>query len=67
MIASFSSIFQISLMNSMTNFQVFRYLNYFVAALLGVLEIFLLNYDTGKMKMEEIEILLLYQSKLAKQ
>ena len=65
MIASFSSIFQISLMNSMTNFQVFRYLNYFVAALLGVLEIFLLNYDTGKMKMEEIEILLIYKSKVA--
>ncbi len=67
MIASFSSIFQISLMNSMTNFQIFRYLNYFVAALLGILEIFLLNYDTGRMKMEEIEILLLYQSKLASQ
>ena len=54
-------------MNSMTNFQIFRYLNYFVAAILGILEIFLLNYDTGSMKMEEIEILLLYQSKLANQ
>ena len=65
MISSFSSIFQISLMNSMTNFKIFRYLNYLVALLLAFLEVFLLNYDTGKMKMEEIEILLIYKSKVA--
>ena len=54
-----SMIFQSVLLNSMTNYTLFGYLNFGVVIILVLLEMFLIDEDTKDLQLQQIEIKLL--------